>query len=510
MVSGALAQLPPMMTGTLNRLNSYADEQNPVMGKDGKILFFKRAHHAFDVGGRADKGDIWISVYNDTTGWSRPENVGRELNNRYQNGVIGQTDDGRVFLYGVYHPDNRPLSAGVSRSRYRNGSWSAPVSESVKYFSNRSVNQGISISQDGSIMLLSLESFKTYGAEDIYVSFWDPVEQSWTEPKNLGPVINTSLQELSPFLTEDKKTLYFSSNGHGGYGSRDIFRSTRLDDSWTNWSTPLNLGDSINSSGAEMYFSVSKSHRVAIFTSTKDSDGYGDIHIVAFSPDNLPVHINDTTTKPVIIPVQDLNTSFTVVVRGAIVDAISGDSVSAKIMVTDGSGFQREHFNDNQFVFNLPTAHQYSLNVEAEGYVSKNIRLDLQTNELRSLYKNIVLDPIQVGTTVRLENVLFKRGTTVFLDQSFDELDLIAQMMKDNPTMEIELAGHTDNVGNPKLNLELSQKRVEAVIAYLKQRGILSERLSGRGYGGSNPIASNKTEKTRRLNRRVEFIIKKR
>ena len=157
--------------------------------------------------------------------------------------------------------------------------WNMPQSTGVKYFQNKSANNGNSISRDGKILILSLESFKSLGAEDIYVSFWNASDNGWTEPKNLGDQINTKLQELTPFLAPDNKTLFFSTNGRGGIGSRDVFVSQRLDDTWTNWTEPRNMGETVNTEGAEMGYGYYPEIEFAVYTSTKDSDGYVDIQI---------------------------------------------------------------------------------------------------------------------------------------------------------------------------------------------------------------------------------------
>ena len=197
------------------------------------------------------------------------------------------------------------------------------------------------------------------------------------------------------------------------------------------------------------------------------------------------------------------NSSRKAPVAGRITDATTGEVVFARTKLIDGD-IITEHFNDSTYFFPVEPKKEYILQIDAEGYISKNLRIEPFTI---TLSKDILLDPIEVGTTVNLENVLFVRGTTDLVASSFEELDLVVEMMNNNPTMEIELSGHTDNVGVASLNKRLSQERVDAVIAYLADKGIDKSRLSGNGYGGTKPIASNANETTRRLNRRVEFTI---
>lgn len=494
--------------------NSYADEQNPVLSPDGNTLYFIRAHHSQNVGRKMDQGDIWFSSYDSTlNSWSRPKNIGYLLNNQFHNGVIGFGQKGDMYLYNIYEDDGKaPRSRGISvvepidPPRY----WTVPMTSIVRYFYNLSDNHSISISKDGKIMLLSLESFKTRGAEDLYVSFWIPELKAWSEPKNLGDKINTMYQEVSPYLAADNKTLYFSSNGHQGFGSKDVFSAKRLDGSWTNWSAPVNMGEQINSEGEETYYQYLPEKALAIYTSTKNSDGYGDIHFLDVPipemaktigyeievPEDTTVHLVEVEPTP----------DFFIQLVGSITDIKSKSSVAATIRI-NGGDFSTNQTLATAFAFELPSANEYTLVVEADGYISHSEKLDIRTNELELLEHNVVLQPIELGTTVKLDLVLFSRGTTNFLEESYEQLDLMVQMMKDNQTMEIELGGHTDNVGNARLNKKLSQDRVDAVVKYFIDNGIDNSRLTGKGYGGSKPIASNSSEETRRLNRRVEFTV---
>ena len=502
------------LIGKESIFNSYADEQNPVLSPDGNTLYFIRAHHGGNVGRKLDLGDIWYSTYDSTSGWSSPQNIGYLLNNQYHNGVIGFGVEGQMYLYNIYEADRRaPKSRGVSVAYpiQPPASWTIPETTIIRYFYNLSDNHSISISEDKKIMLLSLESFKTRGAEDIYVSFWIPELKSWSEPKNLGDQLNTMYQEVTPYLAADNKTLYFSSNGHGGKGSMDIFSAKRLDDSWTNWSKPINM-EELNTEGSEMYFTYLPSKRLAMYTSTKNSDGYGDIHFKDYPIEEMAdvigykIEVPEDTTAQ-IVEVESRADYFVEVV-GSVIDSKTGSAVAASIRI-NGGDYSNSQADATAFSFDLPSANIYTLVVEADGYISHSEKLDIQTNELKKLEHDVTLQPIELGTTVKLDQVLFKRGTTDFLEESYDQLDLIVQMMKDNATMEIELGGHTDNVGNARLNKKLSQERVDAVIKYFVDKGIDASRLSGKGYGGSKPIASNGSEETRRLNRRVEFTVVK-
>ena len=487
-------------------LNSYADEQFPVLSPDGKVIFFTRSHHEDNIAGRKDKGDIYYSVLTDTVGWTAPKKI-EGLNDEYFNSIL-DFNNGTLFVYGEYRSGNTPIP-GISSAKVENwpSSWQKPQKEEIKYFMNSSANEAASLSADGATMIISMESYKTRGAEDLYVSFKQ--QGSWTEPKNLGSTINTPLQELTPFLARDNKTLFFASNGHKGFGSRDIFVTQRLDDSWTSWSVPENLGILVNTEGAEMGYRLYPDLELAVYSSTMDSDGYGDIKIIPVTELDFELIAPQEIVVPeevVAIAADEIESVVEegmVLLSGSIKDASTGEPVFArsKILFNDEV---IEHYNDSTFSFPVDPNMAYTLQFDAEGYISKNISLQVFDEDQ---VENVILDPIVVGATVKLDNVLFVRGTTDLVASSYEELDLIVEMMQNNPTMVIELSGHTDNVGVAALNQRLSQERVDAVIAYLADHGIDKSRLSGKGYGGSKPIASNANESTRRLNRRVEFTI---
>jgi OOP family OmpA-OmpF porin len=157
----------------------------------------------------------------------------------------------------------------------------------------------------------------------------------------------------------------------------------------------------------------------------------------------------------------------------------------------------------------LPIGKEYHVKVEAKGFIGRYEKLDLRTHPAKDVEMNFSLQPIEIGTTVNLKSVLFVQSKPVLLEESYDELDMVVDFMKLNPSVMIQLSGHTDNRGRHEMNMKLSRERVDAVKAYLVSKGVESRRISGQGFGGTRPIADNDAEETRALNRRVEFTIMK-
>ena len=509
-------------------INSVYDEQTPVLSVDGKTLYFTRKNHPDNSGGKKDEGDIWFSELGEDEKWSKATRLNSAVNNKNYNAIIGFSNDGKLmYLQNHYSRDGSlTKTQGISVSKLVNGRWTFPEKLMIAYYYNRSNEASMRISEDGRIMLLSIESYDSKGAEDIYVSFRNK-DNSWSQPVNLGSTINTRFQEMTPYLAKDNITLFFASNGHGGYGSRDIFISRRLDNSWKNWTKPTNLGKSVNTKGVELSYHLPGGD-YAYYVSTQNSEGFGDIqrHKITGDiekPDNLVDlellnnvdSINTTAQEPELPKVNIEKTDRFIEIQGKVVNANDlKQPVKALLsykQIDNNGAIESTYSNDSSgtYQINLKEGYAYHLTVSAEGYMSTEERLVVSQTSAPSLQKYYLLTPLKVGTTVNLKNVLFERGTPNLLEESYPELNSVVKMMMDNPNVNIELQGHTDNQGSGKLNLELSQQRVDMVKAYLVEKGIESLRITGKGFGGTRPIASNASEETRKLNRRVEFTIVK-
>lgn len=488
-------------------VNSSYDELSPVVSPDGRLLFFTRANHPSNVGGVRDPGDIWFSVLTDANTWSAPVHADAKLNDRSFNAVAGFSADGsRIFLMNHFDPSGATArTQGLSVSVNGASGWSRPQNITIPFFRNESPYISGEINPDETIFVYAAEAYGSVGVEDIYVTLRNG-DGSWGEARNLGRVINTPYQEQTPFLSADTRTLYFSSNGRRGAGSFDVYSSARLDDTWQNWSEPENLGPAINTEGRDLYYHFFEPGGYAYFTTTKDSDGYGDIRKYQQS-DSIPVILARSDTVR-LIPEPDTIQSKFVNVFGRVVDVESGQPVKASLLFK-ASAAQPVLATVQGYSAALLRGHNYEVSIQAEGYISALENLDLEAAQVDNLEMNFKLQPVAKGATVRLKNVLFEQGKTELLPDSYDELDLVVEFMNANPRVRIQLTGHTDNRGSGVMNLRLSQDRVEVVRRYIISRGISGKRVDGKGYGGAHPIASNDTEETRRLNRRVEFTITK-
>jgi OmpA-OmpF porin, OOP family len=482
--------------GEAEKLSEYINsveysEGYPIISPDGETMFFVRFNSPANVGGIDDANDIWISNLNSKGTWDVSYNIGRPLNTTSNNFVNSITPDGNTILLANQYNIDGTMTNGVSVANKTKTGWEFPTKQTIESYYNNNDYVAFYMSQSNKYLLMSIEQNDSKGDLDLCVSMRTG-DNSWSAPINLGAIINTSKTDYSPYLAADDKTLYFTSDGHTGYGDGDIFVTKRLDDTWQNWSKPLNLGNKINTSGFDVGYTVTAKGDYAYFTSVRDNSKM-DIYRI-----KLP---------------QELAPDPVVLIEGKVFNKKTGEPIEAAIYyeyLNDGkeAGFARSNPATGEYKIVLPYGHNYGFRAEAKGFVGVNENLNLtEVKEYKEIKRDLYLVPIEVGQIVRLNNIFFDFGKSTLKAESFNELNRVAKMMTENPSMKLEIAGHTDNVGADEANQSLSQNRAASVVTYLNSKGISSDRLVAMGYGETSPVATNDTEEGRELNRRVEFKI---
>ena len=246
-------------------INSPYAELKPTLSPDGSKLYFSRLLHPANTSGNSENEDIWYAERNKITNtWSSPLRLVGGLNNSGPNFINNVSATGDTLILGNQYGRKGRMRAGLSYSVNDRGQWSAPMNINIQNDYNMSGHANAFVSLKSGIIIQAVQREETYGHRDLYVSFWDGAQAS--EPINMGGVINSDLEESSPFLAADNKTLYFASKGHAGFGGYDIFVTTRLDESWTNWTTPENLGPAVNGAMDDEFFSISQCGKYALFS----------------------------------------------------------------------------------------------------------------------------------------------------------------------------------------------------------------------------------------------------
>ena len=472
-------------------INSEYVELVPVISADDNILYFVRVNHPGNIG-RAKNQDIWYSVKGADGKFGLAQNMGFPINNAANNFIITAMPDGNTLILGNKYTLEGNVTSGISKTEKRGDEWSFPDSLQIEDFYNFNVAGSYAMSPSGKVLLMSLEREDSRGLQDLYVSFLTS-SGTWSRPKNLGSTVNTAAAEITPFIASDEETLYFSTSGKPGYGLQDMFVTKRLDDTWEKWSEPLNLGARLNSSNWDAYYTVPASGKYAYFVSANNSFGSEDIFRI-----KLPESV-----KP----------KSVVLIKGKVFDAKTNKPIEAKIIyetLSEGeeAGVARSNPESGEYSIVLPEGDKYGFLAEKEGYIAINENIDLTAlEEYQEIEKDLYLVPIEKGQTITLNNIFFNFSEYELLPDSRSELNRIVKFMKQNPEIEIQITGHTDNIGSDVENNELSKLRAQSVADYLTQQGIEMSRLKVRGMGKSKPIATNKTEEGRRKNRRVEFSI---
>ena len=497
-----------------DNVNSEYKEYKPLLSPDGKVLYFSRKNHPENIGGVDDEEDIWYSEKHPETGeWMKAKNMGPALNSEGPNYVSSVTPDGKsvVLLLGNTYLENGKMAAGVSVSSNRNGEWSKPQKLDIKNEYNYSDKSYFYLTNTRKVLLMSVMRDDTKGGLDIYVSFMED-DSTWTEPLNIGADVNTVGDEVSPFMAADNQTMYFSSNGYSGFGGSDVYATKRLDDTWTKWSKPENMGSTINSEYEDLFFYIPVKSDKAYY-----SRGVSDDDVDIFSVD-LPLYV-----MPELI----------VTVKGTLKDSRTGEPIAAKIIyerLSDGVelGIAESDPETGNYTLLLPAGELYGIRAESDGYISENQNLDLRNwdsskealvdhedfnlkpvveEEDKPIEKDLTLVPIEKDAVVTLNNVFFDFDKATLKPESKPELDRLIKTLGDRTTMTIEVDGHTDATGPEEYNLGLSQRRANAVAKYLIDNGVASNRIEVKYFGESKPAVSNDTREGRSKNRRVEFKI---
>lgn len=477
-------------------VNSEISEINPIITVDGRTLYFIRSAHT-------DGNDyqyIWMSEADENGNWQTAVKLGDPFNKGDVNNIVSVSPDGSTIIFTKGYYATEQMDTYITT---RSGdTWDTPITFRNKYEYNMQFKyvrySHFCYSGTGKVLLVSANNSvnddDTFG--EIYVCFKNG--DVWSKAKKLGAPVNVKegkWGQHNPFLASDDVTLYFASEREKGMGSLDIYMSKRLDDTWENWSEPVNMGAAVNTNQFESYYSIAAKGDYVYVVSSKDSPGNDDIYRLRLSEDFRPGAVvlisgrvyNTENNQPVHVDIQYFSLP-----EGKIVGTARSNPAT---------GF---------YTIILPYGKQYSFLADKEGFYSISNYLDLSVvNEYKEMNVDIEMRPIQVGGSFRLNNIFFDFGKSTLKPESYQELDRVVKLLNESPNMEIELSGHTDNVGSDEFNQQLSQDRANAVTQYIVSKGINSTRITAMGYGESVPVATNETDEGRQLNRRVEFKILK-
>ncbi len=465
----------------------------PAINADGtQFIFTKRlpSEHYANPYNSATQEDLYISYIDEDGHFSQSEPI-EDLNTASNEGAHCFSQDGTILIFTACDRGNRQNGCDLYISFHKNGIWSEPQNMGPQ-INTRYWESQPSLSPDNTTLYFSSTRKGGYGKKDIWkVSLENGM---WSEPTNLGPVINSAQNEESPFIHADNNTLYFRSDGHIGLGGYDLFKSTMKKDNWTE---PINLGYPVNTSDDEGALFVNISGSKAYYT-TNYNNAERNFDIASF---DLPEQLKPNPVSYVKFIITDSHTGKAL---DAIIDINHIDgTMQATELVSDLKG-------QALVVLNLG---EYLINVKKPGYILRSENMQLNSfSELKEPYLfEIALDPIdkiqeEEPEPVVLNNIFFASGSAELLDKSEPELNNLLELLNSTPNLHLTIIGHTDDVGSESDNMQLSILRARAVHDRLIDKGAIGEQLHFEGRGETEPIVQNTDDASRAINRRTEFI----
>lgn len=480
----ASVQLTPMS----NTVNAFPMQYFPVLTADKKTLIYTRR-----LGTQPGHDeDLVMSRLNDQGVWSSPVSLSPNINSELNEGTSTISADGRTIIFTSCYGRKTVGNCDLYITYKEGNTWSIPVNMG-ETINSSSWDSQPSLSADGRTLFFVSNRPGGYGKIDIWFSKLG-LDQKWSSPQNAGKIINTSADEVSPFLHANHKTLFFSSEGHEGFGGFDVFKSE-----WkggTDFSAPENIGAPINTSADQ----------ISVFITADGEDGY-------YSYETFEADQRRSIIYTFKVPESFRPEVVTNYVAGIVREKDSQRPLEASIELYDIQNNELVSlvYSDSvsgEYLMVLPEGSQYALYVNKPGYLFESTAFNyIEKHKVDPVIIDFALQPINKGASIVLKNIFFDFDSYEIRENSYTELRKIEKFLKTNPDRRIEIAGHTDNKGSDEYNLNLSRQRAKAVYDYLVNRGISKQQISYKGYGDTDPLVPNDSEENRQKNRRIEFVI---
>ena len=469
---------PVNMGDAINSVESEYFPSIPI--ESDKIVFTRRLFNMNE--------DFFGSI-KDSSKWINARPLPGNINTPLNEGAQSISQDGTWLVFTGCNREDGLGGCDIYISFLEKNGWSEALNLG-NVVNSESWDSQPSLSPDKRSLYFTSRRQGGLGGSDLYVTHFQS-NGRWSKPENLGDKINTAGDESSPFIHADNETLYFTSNTLPGYGEEDLFMVKK--DSTGKWGTPQNLGYPINTIHHEGTIFIAADAKTAYYASDR-SDSRGGLDIYSFE---LREDIRPNRTLWVKGKVYDEKTNAGLPSAVELIDRNTSQVISK--VQTDETG---------NYLVTLPVGKDYVFNVNRKGYLFYSDQFLLKQKAPDSTYrKDIPLKPIEVNANIVLKNIFFDVNKYELKSESQIELDRLVQLLKDNPTVQIQIEGHTDNVGSPKDNLKLSENRAKAVVNYLGHKGIAAARLTAKGFGETKPMADNTSEAGRAQNRRTELKV---
>jgi len=467
-------------------INSAASDYGPALSPDNQTMVFSSKRNRIQVGLRERENEDLMMSRNESGYWMPAEFLST-INTPYNEGsATFSPDDHHLVFTRCGAPDGIGSCDLYISERQSDDSWGAPQNFG-KHINSIYWDSHPSFSHTGDTLYFASDRKGGFGLSDIYYVTKD-AQGKWSAPQNVGPLINTRGSEVSPFYHPGHHVLYFSSNAHLlNFGEFDIYKSYQVDGLWDE---PVNIGPLVNGIGSEFYFTIDKNSEY-LYYARSEEDNMANLDLYSFPLPMEAQPLATTSLKGQLLN-EDTNQPFSSGIV-SIIDLDNGIEVAPKFLRPDGT-FEFQLINNNNYL------------------------IIIQGDEFFRLEEIFFLDGDQefkrkvasISSRIKFNSMKFDNGKAELKTSMFADLDKIIDFLLDNPDFHLRIEGHTDSDGDPKLNLDLSQRRADAIKEYLVSFGqIDASRILAIGYGSSRPIVEEKTEADKQLNRRVEFNIVK-
>ncbi len=475
-----LSYQPQVLSDTVN---CFPMQYFPTLTADNQQIVYTRRNGR----GHDDDEDIVISTKDGSGRWTTPVSISDRINSTLREGASTISADGHYLIFTLCGSKTYGR-CDLFESKKTGDSWSAPLNlgplvNSVAWDSQPT------LSADGQELYFVSDRKGGMGGSDIWYSRKDSTGR-WIKAQNVGNVLNTKYDEISPFIHVNNRNLYFASNAHPGFGGLDIFVAEKVDKKWT---TPVNMGAPLNNYEDQYSFFVTADGQRAFYS--KDEIGKK----------------NNTKLYTTPLPEQVQVHYYSNVVKGKVRSKQSRKPLQALVELYDIGKNERlsvvqSDSISGEYTMVLTQGAEYALYSTCSGYLFKSLSFNYASGgRQKPIELDIDLEEMKVNATAVLNNIFFETDQYDLKDKSLTELEEVVRFLKENPLIRVEIGGHTDNVGTVPYNLLLSQKRAQSVANYLTVHGINANRILQKGYGPHQPVKPNDTEENRQANRRIEF-----
>lgn len=455
-------------------INEFGQQYFPSITASGKLVFTVRENN-----GRGNE-NLYYS-FDSINHWTKPQPISHLINTDRNEGTASISADGSTLVFTACNIPGNIGSCDLYISYYSGDSWSKPELLGGEVNSEEWDSQP-ALSRDGKQLYFVSRRSGGFGREDIWFS--EKKSDSWTEARNLGPQINTEYDDSSPYIYIDQKTLFFASKGRVGMGGYDLFSSSRFNEDWTE---PENLGFPINNSFDQIGYSIS-------------IDGWA---YYSSSKQNGKIELNRFRVPREFLPKAPVD-----FISGLVLDANNLKPLEAVVLVLDSTDLEtlppiKTQIKTGAFFAFVKSADSKVL-MKSKGYKSKEVSRSFFRD---SIEKKILLEPFTIGEVITRGDINFDFNSYEIKEESFDILNDLIDLIRDNSEIVLEIGGHTDSIGEKDRNLELSLNRAKSVYRYFIENGVSKENLVFKGYGEQHPLTSGNKEEDSQRNRRIEFRI---